>query len=243
VAANGDSLDLPVLARAHAGVLADPDDALDGAVVRRGRAVGEEHVRLRARAREVEDAHLLLLPAREDVRRAGRDRDGADDVVVREGVQDLARVRVPDFAVCVRVRVCVRHGAARRSGGRGRGRERVGAIGRGGDSRGEIGAGRDGARRVGRELGAPHGALVADEGADPVAGPLAQHRVAVLAARDEQVRAVVEDRREGEVRDGARVPRRDERRRFDGGHGDRGACVGVCGCGLRWSRRGNGWVN
>jgi hypothetical protein len=54
---------------------------------------------------------------------------------------------------------------------------------------------------------------VAEEGADPVARPLAQHRVPVLAAADQQVRPVRERGREREVRDRARVPRRDERDR------------------------------
>jgi hypothetical protein len=51
---------------------------------------------------------------------------------------------------------------------------------------------------------------VAKKGADPVACPLAQHGVAILAARDEKKGAVVLDRGEGKMGDGAGVPCGDE---------------------------------
>lgn len=46
----------------------------------------------------------------------------------------------------------------------------------------------DGAGSVGGETGGPDCALVAEEGAEPVAQPVAEHWLAILAGRDEQRR-------------------------------------------------------
>lgn len=60
-----------------------------------------------------------------------------------------------------------------------------------GDVRGEVCAAGSGAGGVWGEFAGPDGALVTEKGAYPVAGPLAQHGVAVLAAGDEDVCAVI----------------------------------------------------
>lgn len=144
-------LDKPVLSRTHAGVLVEPHDALDRAIVRQTTV---QDIWLGVRSPEVKYPDLLFLPAGEQKRRRGGDRDAADDVIVRERVERVSAVRVPDLSCKVR-------------------------------------AARGGARRIPTELGAPDGALVSDERADPIARPLAQHRVPVFAARYEQVSAVV----------------------------------------------------
>lgn len=64
------------------------------------------------------------------------------------------------------------------------------------------------------EFRTPNGALVSDERADPIAGPFAQHRVPILAARNKKVGAVIQKRRKREVGDGPRVPGRHERHSF-----------------------------
>ena len=64
------------------------------------------------------------------------------------------------------------------------------------------------------EFCTPNRAFVSDEGADPIAGPFAQHRVPILAARDKKVRAVIQKRRKREVGDGPCVPGRHERHSF-----------------------------
>lgn len=51
-----------------------------------------------------------------------------------------------------------------------------------GDPRCEIGTARDGSRAVCGEFGTPDGTFVAQEGADPISGPLSQHGVSILAA-------------------------------------------------------------
>ena len=92
------SLHQTILARGHASMVADPDHALDRALVRSGSTAIREHVRLRVGAAEIEHAHFLFLAAGEEVGRARGDGDGADDVIVGEGVEGLAGVGVPDLA-------------------------------------------------------------------------------------------------------------------------------------------------
>lgn len=86
-------------------MVADPDHALDCALVRSGSTAIREHVRLRIGAAEIEHAHFLFLAAREEVGRARGDSDGADDVIVGEGVEGLAGVGVPDLAKSQRIAV------------------------------------------------------------------------------------------------------------------------------------------
>jgi hypothetical protein len=90
-------LDEAVLAGGDASVVVDPYNAANEPVVGR-RAAGEQHLRRGVRPAEVEHAHLLLLAAGEQARRAGRDRDGPDDMVVRKGVQRVAAEGVPELA-------------------------------------------------------------------------------------------------------------------------------------------------
>jgi hypothetical protein len=69
------------------------------------------------------------------------------------------------------------------------------------------------------EFRTPNRAFVSDERADPIAGPFAQHRVPILAARNKKVRAIIQKGRKREVGDGPRVPGRHERHNFmRGGH-------------------------
>lgn len=90
------------------------------------------------------------------------------------------------------------------------------------NARGKVCAARRRARCIGGQLGAPDRALVAEKGADPVPGPLAQHGVAVFAARDEEEGAVLLDRGKGEMSDWAGVARCDEGFRRGPGTGERG---------------------
>lgn len=76
--------------------------------------------------------------------------------------------------------------------------------------RGEICAARRSTRLIHAELCAPNGAFVSNEGADPVAGPIAEHGVTVFAARDNHVGIILLQRREGQVCDRTRVAGRDE---------------------------------
>ena len=92
------SLDYPVLSRGYARMVAHPNDALDGALMRERTGALEEEVRLGVGAAEIEHAHLLLLAASEKVRRARGHGNAPDDVIVREGLETFAGVRVPDFA-------------------------------------------------------------------------------------------------------------------------------------------------
>ena len=62
------------------------------------------------------------------------------------------------------------------------------------NARREIRTARRRARPIGAEFGAPNRAFVSDKGADPIAGPFAQHWVPVLAAGYEQVRSIVQKR-------------------------------------------------
>lgn len=92
------SLHPAVLAGGHASVVADPDDALDRALVRSGSTAIREHVWLCIGAAEIEHAHFLFLATGEEVGRVRGDGDGADDVIVGEGVEGLAGVGIPDLA-------------------------------------------------------------------------------------------------------------------------------------------------
>ena len=93
----GHILDNAILTSRHARVLAHPHDALYGAVVReRGTALGEV-LGLCIRSTQIEHPHLLFLPASEQMRTAGGDGDAPDDVIVREGLETFAGVRVLDF--------------------------------------------------------------------------------------------------------------------------------------------------
>jgi hypothetical protein len=96
----GHALNEAIIARGDASVLANPDNALDCAIVGRGGAIGEQKVWLGIGPAEVEDAGLFLLAAGEEVLAGRRDGDGANDMVVGEGVQHGAVVRVPDLARC-----------------------------------------------------------------------------------------------------------------------------------------------
>lgn len=49
-----------------------------------------------------------------------------------------------------------------------------------------------------------------EEGADPISGPLSEHRVSILTAGDYQVGVVFEDRGKRKVSDGTGVARSDE---------------------------------
>lgn len=134
-----------------------------------------------AAAGQVEDAEPLADGAgsKDLGMRLVGEGDGADDVLVFEGVQGLARVRVPHL-----------------------GREVCGASG-----------GESGVRRQARR---PHGALVAEKGAYPVARhAVAQLGVVVLAGGNEEV-VIVDDGREANVGDGARVAVARQRDDFDG---------------------------
>lgn len=77
--------------------------------------------------------------------------------------------------------------------------------------RSEIGAARRGPRLVHAELCAPNRAFVTNKGADPVTGPVAEHRITVFAARDDHVRVILLQRRERQMSDRTRVAGRDER--------------------------------
>ena len=79
-------------------MVADPDDALDCAVMRQSAGAVDKEVRLGVRSVEIEHPDLLLLPASEQIRRAWGEGDASDDVIVREGLETLAGVRVPEFA-------------------------------------------------------------------------------------------------------------------------------------------------
>ena len=57
--------------------------------------------------------------------------------------------------------------------------------------RSEVRAARCCPRGIWRQLATPDRALVSDEGTNPVTGPLAQHRVAILAAGNQHVRPIV----------------------------------------------------
>ena len=78
------------------------------------------------------------------------------------------------------------------------------------NARGEVCAASSGLGGIGRQFGAPDGAFVTNESADPVTGPVTQHRIAVLAAGDEHIRVILLQRRERQMCDRARVAGRDE---------------------------------
>lgn len=74
------------------------------------------------------------------------------------------------------------------------------------DNGAEVCAARRAQIGVDGESRVPHGAFVADEGADPVARhAVAHHRVVVFAGRDDEAVAVGVDGREGQMGDGAGV--------------------------------------
>ncbi len=60
-------------------------------------------------------------------------------------------------------------------------------------------------RGIGRQFGAPDGALVTEKCAYPVSGPLSQHRISIFTARDEQELAVFLQRTERKMYNGAGV--------------------------------------
>lgn len=91
-------LDLPVLPCRHTCVLPNPDNTLDGAIMRQRTGTVEEQVWLGIGTVDIEHPHLLFLPASEKMRRAGRESDASDYVIVREGLETFAGVRVPDLA-------------------------------------------------------------------------------------------------------------------------------------------------
>jgi hypothetical protein len=82
-------------------------------------------------------------------------------------------------------------------------------------SRSEVCTRRGSTRRVRRELRAPHRALVAEEGADPVTSPLPEHRVPIFTSADEQVRSIFKDVGVTEVRHWPGVAWRDKRDAFE----------------------------
>jgi len=133
-----------------------------------------------------------------------RESDGADDVVVGERVQTFAAVRVPELAA-----KC----------------EQKATMGND-DSRSKVCTARGCPRAVERKLCTPYCALVAKKSAYPVACPLSEHRIAVLAAGDEQKGAIVLDGRERKMCYWACVPRRNERCRFQmASHGKQARCA------------------
>ena len=77
------ALDHSVLASGDACMFAHPNYALDRPLVRERTGI-EEEIGFRVRSSEIEDPDFLLLSASENMGRARRYGDGADDVIMRE---------------------------------------------------------------------------------------------------------------------------------------------------------------
>lgn len=81
-------------------MVTDPDHAFDCTIVRQSAgATIEEKVGLSIGSAEIEHPDLLLLAAREQIGRARGEGNTSDDMIVWEGLETLASVRVPQFAV------------------------------------------------------------------------------------------------------------------------------------------------
>lgn len=80
-------------------MFADPDHRLDRPVMRSRSAIVQEKLRFNVRAAKVEYASLFLLAAGEKMMGARRDRDGANDVIMREGVKHGAVDSIPDLTI------------------------------------------------------------------------------------------------------------------------------------------------
>lgn len=105
---NTDSPDLAVLGSADsdgAALAFVPDEATDDAVARETIRVGSKNKRLSIGAVEVEKTNLLLVTTRQEILSLGLrvEGNGTDNVVVRERVEGLARVGVPDFAAMLAI--------------------------------------------------------------------------------------------------------------------------------------------
>lgn len=94
------SLDDSIFACSYSGVVAHPDYALDSTVMSVWVTVARQNVRFGIGSTQVEYPCLLFLTTRQKMRGRRRDGNTADDMVVREGVQRLACIRVPDLPVC-----------------------------------------------------------------------------------------------------------------------------------------------
>lgn len=93
------SLDDSILACSHSGMVAHPDHALNRPVMRGWATVAHQNIRFCIRSTQVEYPCLLFLTTRQKMRGGRRDGNTADDMVVREGVQRVACIRVPDLPV------------------------------------------------------------------------------------------------------------------------------------------------
>ena len=91
-----DSLNSPILACSHTSMIAHPDHTFQGTLMGQGTIVTQK-IRLCIRSVEVKYADFLLLPAREQVGRLWGQRDTADDVIMGEGMETVARICIPDF--------------------------------------------------------------------------------------------------------------------------------------------------